>query len=303
MLIVRWILNEEDIDEQVTISELDNIAQMVQESLCANDSSIRIAVPSAMEERISRTDAANPVVTHPEACLRLLNCLKHVLYEQLHFKGNVDEYYKKENSLLHEVLKNRCGNPITLSILLIAVAKRLGVSSLEPVNFPSHFLVRWKANEDPEAADSTAFKYIDCFNGGRFLSEEQCLEMLYMGNLGFNSHGFFEKATPRQVFIRMVANIINSYRTSEQQDNSRLLGLSSALNLALFLDPKDEGSRFLLAQIQVHLEMDLEEAIQSCQELLNSGTSIDRKVVENILEQATLKKAKEGLEDNTYQLV
>ena len=49
------------------------------------------------------------------------------------------------------------------------------------------------------AADSTAFKYIDCFNGGRFLSEEQCLEMLYMGNLGFNSHGFFEKATPRQV--------------------------------------------------------------------------------------------------------
>lgn len=103
MLIVRWILNEEDIDEQVTISELDNIAQMVQESLCANDSSIRIAVPSAMEERISRTDAANPVVTHPEACLRLLNCLKHVLYEQLHFKGNVDEYYKKENSLLHEV--------------------------------------------------------------------------------------------------------------------------------------------------------------------------------------------------------
>lgn len=45
------------------------------------------------------------------------------------------------------------------------------------------------------------------------------------------------------------------------------------------------------------------QAIQSCQELLNSGTSIDRKVVENILEQATLKKAKEGLEDNTYQLV
>ncbi|XP_067032659.1 F-box only protein 21-like isoform X1 [Acropora muricata] len=301
MLIVRWILNEDDIDEQVIFSELDNIAQMVQESLCGNDSSIRIAVPSTMEERIARTDAANPVVIHPAACLRLLNSLKHVLYQQLHFKGNVDEYYKKENSLLHEVLKNRYGNPITLSILFIAVAKRLGVS-LEPVNFPSHFLVRWKANQDPEAADSTAFKYIDCFNGGRFLSEEQCLEMLYMGNLGFNSHGFFEKATPRQVFIRMVANIINSYRTSGQQDNSRLLGLHSALNLALFLDPKDEGSRFLLARIQVHLEIDLEEAIKSCQELLNSGTSIDREVVESMLERATLKKAKEGLEDNTQKL-
>ena len=103
MLIVRWILNEDDIDEQVTFSELDNIAQMVQERLCGYDSSIRIAVRSAMEERIPRTDAANPVVTHPAACLRLLNSLKHVLYQQLHFKGNVDEYYKKENSLLHEV--------------------------------------------------------------------------------------------------------------------------------------------------------------------------------------------------------
>ena len=48
-------------------------------------------------------------------------------------------------------------------------------------------------------ADSTAFKYIDCFNGGRFLSEEQCLEMLYMGNLGFNTCGFFDKAMPREV--------------------------------------------------------------------------------------------------------
>lgn len=102
-MIARWILNEDDIDEQVTISELDNIAQMVQESLCGNDSSISIALPSTMEERIARNDEANPVVTHPAACLRVLDCLKHVLYQQLHFKGNVDEYYKKENSLLHEV--------------------------------------------------------------------------------------------------------------------------------------------------------------------------------------------------------
>ena len=41
------------------------------------------------------------------------------------------------------------------------------------------------------------------------------------------------------------------------------------------------------------------QAIKSCQELLNSGTSIDREVVESMLERATLKKAKEGLEENT----
>ena len=51
------------------------------------------------------------------------------------------------------------------------------------------------------AADSTAYKYIDCFNGGRFLSEEQCLELLLMGNTTPNNDSIFVKATPRQVAI------------------------------------------------------------------------------------------------------
>ena len=43
----------------------------------------------------------------------------------------------------------------------------------------------------------------------------------------------------------------------------RLTGLHSSLDLALFLDPNDESSRFLLARIQVHLGIDLEEVL-SC---------------------------------------
>ena len=41
----------------------------------------------------------------------------------------------------------------------------------------------------------------------------------------------------------------------------RLRGLHSSLDLALFLDPQDESSRFLLARIQVHLGIDLEEVL------------------------------------------
>lgn len=49
--------------------------------------------------------------------------------------------------------------------------------------------------------DSSAYKYIDCFGGGRFLSEEQCLDLLYgsvtsMGSIG---NVLFVKATPAQV--------------------------------------------------------------------------------------------------------
>ena len=58
-----------------------------------------------------------------------------------------------------------------------------------------------------------------------------------------------------------------------------LTGLHSSLDLALFLDPNDESSRFLLARIQVHLGIDLEEVLTCFLHLFSlqlnfSGTSI-----------------------------
>ena len=105
MLIAKWILNEEDIDEHNTLSELDIIAQMVQDSLCGyrNTSSSNTASTVSLEERAPRSNEEFAVVTHPAACLRILDSLKDVLYQQLQFKGNVNEYYRKENSMLHQV--------------------------------------------------------------------------------------------------------------------------------------------------------------------------------------------------------
>ena len=49
--------------------------------------------------------------------------------------------------------------------------------------------------------DSSAYKYIDCFNGGRFLSERQCLDLLYSPMANEISVGVvpFVRATPIQV--------------------------------------------------------------------------------------------------------
>lgn len=103
MLVVRWILNEEDINETETFSELDRIAQMVQENLCGSNSSTNTAPLIPLEERMAQSSEELSSVTHPTACLRILACLKQVLYHQLQYKGNVNEYYKKENSMLFQV--------------------------------------------------------------------------------------------------------------------------------------------------------------------------------------------------------
>ncbi len=45
-----------------------------------------------------------------------------------------------------QVLLRRTGIPISLSVLYMTLARKLGVP-LEPVNFPNHFLLRWCQNQ------------------------------------------------------------------------------------------------------------------------------------------------------------
>jgi len=56
------------------------------------------------------------------------------------FSGDRADYYSLENSLLDRVLDRRLGIPITLSVIMIDVARRLG-TRLVGVGLPGHFVV------------------------------------------------------------------------------------------------------------------------------------------------------------------
>lgn len=85
------------------------------------------------------------------------------LVERIGFRGNTEAYDDPRNSFLNEVLDRRLGIPITLSVVAMEVARRLGVP-LFGVSFPGHFLLRTaepraterrSADDDPDddAAD------------------------------------------------------------------------------------------------------------------------------------------------------
>ena len=67
--------------------------------------------------------------------------LNQFLFDELGYRGNVDEYYDPRNSYLNEVMERRTGIPITLAILYMELGRRIGLP-LEGVSFPGHFLVR-----------------------------------------------------------------------------------------------------------------------------------------------------------------
>jgi hypothetical protein len=58
------------------------------------------------------------------------------------FVGNRAEYYDPDNSLLSRVLDRRAGIPISLSVIMMEVGRRLGVPVVG-IGMPGHFLVEF----------------------------------------------------------------------------------------------------------------------------------------------------------------
>jgi regulator of sirC expression with transglutaminase-like and TPR domain len=141
--------------------------------------------------------------------------LSSYLYGSCGFRGNQDHYYDPRNSYLNDVLDRRLGIPITLAIVYIEVAKRLGVRA-SGVAFPGHFLVRLDG-----AGDSPLI--VDPFGGGERLDEE-ALEHLLARVKGPGhelDHGFLAAASVRSILVRMLMNLRAIY--ASQGDYARLL--------------------------------------------------------------------------------
>jgi regulator of sirC expression with transglutaminase-like and TPR domain len=123
---------------------------------------------------------------------------RHV-FEVLGFTGDDENYYDPDNSYLDSVIRRRKGIPITLSVVGIEIARRLGLD-LVGVGLPGHFLLR--AASDPDL-------FIDPFAGGRFLDREGCLERfraVHPAGTPF-SDSYLEPVGPRDIVARLLANL------------------------------------------------------------------------------------------------
>jgi regulator of sirC expression with transglutaminase-like and TPR domain len=125
----------------------------------------------------------------------------HVLFEAVGLIGAVDDYDDPEHSMLDAVVARHTGIPITLSIVLIEVARRRGVA-VDPIGMPGHFLTR----------DRASGRFCDAFTGGTLLDEEGAAARFHAL---FGAEAQFDRAllapTPRPlVLARVLANLEQS---------------------------------------------------------------------------------------------
>ena len=138
------------------------------------------------------------------ASLLVLQEMLDTLYRRRSFGANRKAYYDPRNSFLNDVLDRGVGIPLTLGMVVLEVGWRLGIP-LEGVNFPGHFLVRFRG----EALDLL----VDPFDGGKIRFEDQAQELLdraYGGVVRLQT-SFMREATKRDMLVRMLTNLKGVY--------------------------------------------------------------------------------------------
>ncbi len=143
------------------------------------------------------------------------------------FHGNTAAYDDPRNSMLASVLDRKTGIPITLSIVVMEVAQRLGLE-LSGIGLPGHFVVRFP--------DATSRLYIDAFDGGRIIDVPRCVQIVERqtgGRLTW-SDAFLEPVGPGPMIKRVLVNLKNAL--TMRRDYTAAL---AAIELQLALGPGD----------------------------------------------------------------
>lgn len=135
-----------------------------------------------------------------------LDALVTYLFVDLGFSGNVRDYYDARNSFLNDVLDRRTGIPISLAVLMMAVARRLGVP-LVGVSMPGHFLLR-------DQVDPSVF--VDPFARGALLDRTGCEAAFHAvhGEEATFDPAFLQPVGTHAILGRMLANLRATFAAS-----------------------------------------------------------------------------------------
>ncbi len=248
-----WIaaMDNPDLDVEVYVRKLEGMAQQIVKGL-KDDAS-----PS---DRIA--------------------ALNRFLFAENGFHGSRQEYYHRANSHLDRVIDDREGLPITLAILYIDLARRIGVD-LHGIGLPGHFVVGF--HKEP----TEDLQLIDVFDGAKFLSRQDG-ERMIMEQLHRRAQEVdFRPQSIREVLVRVLRNLTGIAQNA--RDDEALVRYSSGL-VALDADEPQYRmmrciARYRTGRLQVALE-DLrwlqgkELAGLSAEEMERLSISIEKELAE-----------------------
>ena len=167
-----------------------------------------------------------------------VRAISKYLFEDNGYHGSRTDYYNRSNSYLNEVIDDREGIPITLSLLFIELSDHLG-AGLKGLGLPGHFVVFYE--------DGGERKMIDPFEGGKPLSEKEADEIVRAYG-GGGSAADYPASDKRSIIQRMVYNLKGI--SIDAKDYPSALRY---VDLLLAISPEDAQERLSRALLNVQL--------------------------------------------------
>lgn len=125
------------------------------------------------------------------------------IHEELGFQGDEAHYYAPRNSCLNSVLDRRRGLPITLSLVYMALGRRLDLR-VEGMGFPGHFMVRYRDGGGVWLLDPFYGRVVDVSRTANYLTQ------LLDQPVNLPDH-IFQPVTPISLTLRVLNNLRNAY--------------------------------------------------------------------------------------------
>jgi len=198
--------------------------------------------------------------------LHKLRVLNQLVYRDLNFAGNFNNYSDPDNSYIHIVLRRRLAIPISMAVIWLELAQGLGLNA-RGISFPGHFLVKVNLKEGQVIIDPLTGQSLDLAERlepyrqtDAWLQEQQVPLGLYL-----------QAASPREIIARMLRNLKEVH--AAQEDWTRLIAVQDRLVVLLpqvWSEYRDRGLAHAEAGRAGHALEDLETY------LANSGDTADR---------------------------
>jgi regulator of sirC expression with transglutaminase-like and TPR domain len=145
--------------------------------------------------------------------LDIITRINHILFDEEKLRGNRENYYDPDNSFLNRVIDRRIGIPISLSLIYIEVAGRLGLD-VRGIGLPGHFITA--------LYHESGKIFIDPFNRGEIRTDDDCRAIIrnHLGETGASDLHWLEPVGRKEFLVRMLRNLKHIYA---QADNDVML--------------------------------------------------------------------------------
>ena len=142
---------------------------------------------------------------HPMDQVKVLNS---VIFEQLKFGPNSKNFHAANNSFINNVLSSKKGNPISLCVIYMWIAQKLGLP-IYGVNLPNLFVLTYKLK-------GLQF-YINVFNKGLIFNKVDIDNYIAQLNLTPNEI-YYNPCSNLEIIRRVIRNLLMAYEKAGEQD-------------------------------------------------------------------------------------